>query len=288
MCRLSWNLWPSSSWNTLGLSRPVMGFLYLQFWGGVDGRDAGDSSPIRILILVVFLCSGWAEPSWCAGTVNNKEPFPVTVTCYYVVIKQPLPHSTALTDLSFSWSDLLRRRTEFLLLVGRALDDCSFSTRRWAQSAPSGWRKGLNGSSRNTPRCGSSSSSGSNCDVLAPTSTQISHYRGHRPSFSSTGTVCLRTTEFYIELYVILTPPHPYMNVISVVNGDSLLSLQLALIYFHLPAHELSTIHLHHPTVHLSSCFDCPYPSPEIVNISSFFVYRIIYTSVVRNKYLQY
>ena len=288
MCLLSWNLGPSSSRNTLGLSRPVTVFLYLSFWSGVDGGYAGDSSPIRILILVVFLYSGWAEPSWCAGTVNNKETFPVTVACYYVVIKQPLPHSTALTDLSLSWSDLLRRRTEFLPLVGRVLDACSFSTRRWAQSAPSSGGKGLNGFPRSTPSCGSSSSSGSNCDVLAPTSTQISHYREHRPSFSSTGTVCLWTTEFYIEFYVILTPPLPYINVISVVNGDSLLRLQLDFIYFHLPAHELSTIHLHQPTVHLSTCFDCPYPSPEIVNINAFFVCRIIHISVVRNKYLKY
>ena len=29
MCRLSWNLGASASWNTLGLSRPVMGLLYL-------------------------------------------------------------------------------------------------------------------------------------------------------------------------------------------------------------------------------------------------------------------
>ena len=28
-CRLSWNLWTSTSWNTQGLSRPVMGLLYL-------------------------------------------------------------------------------------------------------------------------------------------------------------------------------------------------------------------------------------------------------------------
>jgi hypothetical protein len=29
MCRLSWNLWASTSWNPQGLSRPVMGSLYL-------------------------------------------------------------------------------------------------------------------------------------------------------------------------------------------------------------------------------------------------------------------
>lgn len=201
---------------------------------------------------------------------------------------------TVITSLnSINWLVVVMKwsaetQNEFLLLVGRVLDVCSFSTRRWAQSAPSGGGKGLNGSPRNTPSCGSSSSSGSNCDVLAPTSTQISHYRVHRPSFSSTGTVCLWITEFYIELYAILTHPLPYMNVISVVNGDCLLRLQLAFIYFLLPAHDLSTIHLHQPTVHLSTCLDCPYPSPEIVNINAFFVCRIIYTSVVRNKYLKY
>jgi hypothetical protein len=100
--------------------------------------------------------------------------------------------------------------------------------------------------------------------------------------------VCLWSTEFYIELYVILTAPLLYMTVIFVVNGDSLLRLQLAFIYFHLPTHELSTILLHQPTVHLFTCFDCPYPSSEIVNTNEFFICRIIYTSVVRNKHLKY
>jgi hypothetical protein len=31
MCQLSWNLGASTSWNPLGLSRPVMGLLYLFF-----------------------------------------------------------------------------------------------------------------------------------------------------------------------------------------------------------------------------------------------------------------
>jgi len=31
MCRLSWNLGSSTSWNPQGLSRPVMGWLYLFF-----------------------------------------------------------------------------------------------------------------------------------------------------------------------------------------------------------------------------------------------------------------
>jgi hypothetical protein len=31
MCRLSWNLGASTSWNPVGLSRPVMGLLYLFF-----------------------------------------------------------------------------------------------------------------------------------------------------------------------------------------------------------------------------------------------------------------
>jgi len=31
MCRLSWNLGASTSWNTQGLSRPLMGLL-LQVW----------------------------------------------------------------------------------------------------------------------------------------------------------------------------------------------------------------------------------------------------------------
>ena len=32
MCRLSWNLGASTSWNPQGLSRPVMGLLYLLTW----------------------------------------------------------------------------------------------------------------------------------------------------------------------------------------------------------------------------------------------------------------
>ena len=32
MCRLSWNLGDSTSWNLQGLSRPVMGLLYRTYW----------------------------------------------------------------------------------------------------------------------------------------------------------------------------------------------------------------------------------------------------------------
>jgi len=32
MCRMSWNLGTSSSWNPQGLSRPVMGLLYLFYY----------------------------------------------------------------------------------------------------------------------------------------------------------------------------------------------------------------------------------------------------------------
>jgi len=32
MCRLSWNLGVSTSWNPQGLSRLVMGLLYLYLW----------------------------------------------------------------------------------------------------------------------------------------------------------------------------------------------------------------------------------------------------------------
>lgn len=63
-----------------------------------------------------------------SGTVNNRKP--ITVACYYVVIKQPLPYSTALTDLSLASSDMLRHKIEVLLFAGRALDAFSFSTRR--------------------------------------------------------------------------------------------------------------------------------------------------------------
>ena len=63
-----------------------------------------------------------------SGTVNYRQP--IIAACYYVVIKQPLPHSTALADLSLASSDLLRHKIEVLLFAGRALDAFSFSTRR--------------------------------------------------------------------------------------------------------------------------------------------------------------
>jgi hypothetical protein len=36
MCQLSWNLVASTSWNLLGLSRPVMGLLYFTYVGPED------------------------------------------------------------------------------------------------------------------------------------------------------------------------------------------------------------------------------------------------------------
>ena len=58
MCRLSWNLWASNSWNPQGLSRHVMGLLYLC----LDGGDWSTSRFGRF--------NPWKEPEW---PLNRKQ-----------------------------------------------------------------------------------------------------------------------------------------------------------------------------------------------------------------------
>jgi hypothetical protein len=67
MCRMSWNLGASSSWNPQGLSRPVMGLLYLypfirnyqQFTFFVVVDIFSSSSVCTLLFNVILESSGW-------------------------------------------------------------------------------------------------------------------------------------------------------------------------------------------------------------------------------------
>jgi hypothetical protein len=61
MCRLSWNLVASTSWNPLGLSRPVMGLLYLYH---IDGARYVPNIPHFMLLL-------WSDENTFSGKSCN-------------------------------------------------------------------------------------------------------------------------------------------------------------------------------------------------------------------------
>ena len=87
MCRLSWNLGASTSWNPQGLSRPVMGLLYILpiiLWGHAQSveavcQQAGRSRVFRAFSSVVRQMPGYNSQRW--GTARTL-PSSLTVLFY--------------------------------------------------------------------------------------------------------------------------------------------------------------------------------------------------------------
>ena len=63
MCQLSWNLAASTFWNSLGLSRPVMGLLCLPLWSGRFGPSKILCSSELNRHMVDCMCI-WKQFSW--------------------------------------------------------------------------------------------------------------------------------------------------------------------------------------------------------------------------------
>jgi hypothetical protein len=71
MCRLSWNLGASTSWNPQGLSRPVMGLLYLfTRWRWVVNATPRPLYPRQRDSLPIIQETVWAPGSEWTGTEN--------------------------------------------------------------------------------------------------------------------------------------------------------------------------------------------------------------------------
>jgi len=99
MCRLSWNLGASTSWNHLGLSRPVMGLLYLHLnlfkrWWDVPIRSSSvwthclDTLRYYKHSVTLPKLSVWfrvVRPIFSAGTVTVAE-------CLNMLHKSTIPH----------------------------------------------------------------------------------------------------------------------------------------------------------------------------------------------------
>ena len=77
MCRLSWNLGTSTSWNPQGLSRPVMGLLYLFTFSQI--------------VIVHYLMTPWPHPKYKSGEQTRTN-----CSCWYKQI-----FSTAIHDCLF-------------------------------------------------------------------------------------------------------------------------------------------------------------------------------------------
>ena len=84
MCWLSWNLGASTSWNPRGLSRPVMGLLYLYILGTRQSRPLKVGDNMVESVRVTYYCGAFAWPllQWrdnnmfsvyCYGTLHYKQ-----------------------------------------------------------------------------------------------------------------------------------------------------------------------------------------------------------------------
>jgi hypothetical protein len=106
MCRLSWNLGASNSWNPQGLSRPVMGLLYLYLeaknWYLImldfrifdrdffySGGPAYNPLPVEVFQLFALsscrLNQGW-NPEFCQYNLvawTSQTIKPIKSSCYY-------------------------------------------------------------------------------------------------------------------------------------------------------------------------------------------------------------
>jgi len=86
MCRSSWNLGTSTSWNPRGLPRPVMGLLYL--FGPLTCEA---SIQIRYIIIIIFINCNWVITRWqCLLYIwsrmcrHCRQPMlTLTTTCWF-------------------------------------------------------------------------------------------------------------------------------------------------------------------------------------------------------------
>jgi hypothetical protein len=93
MCRLSWNLGTSNSWNPLGLSRPVMGLLYLYFNISTYSEHMHNSDKLVSQSVVYFLTMtehfnqvGILHKTNCLRTAGALQSFSKIHIPYFVFL----------------------------------------------------------------------------------------------------------------------------------------------------------------------------------------------------------
>ena len=140
MCRLSWNLGASTSWNPQGLSRPVTGLLYLYLLCGTCLM-----SPFWYLKL--WCDSEILGGNLCASNVGHHGrkasqflmPFTHSATAesHYMTIAYPLPESirSSVVEISTLFNDIVVKNHEGTVRTNR-LKLCA--TTRWVRSAHRG------------------------------------------------------------------------------------------------------------------------------------------------------
>jgi len=89
VCRLSWNLGASTSWNPQGLSRPVMGLLYLYLYSFLPCHQTEASVQLHVpgRFTIGERASGWRCRGHWMGTIaglgaleKEKKPLPLPRT----------------------------------------------------------------------------------------------------------------------------------------------------------------------------------------------------------------
>jgi hypothetical protein len=75
ICRMSWNLGPSNSWKPIGLSRPVMGLLYLYLYVGTPNTYSFKHTRC---IIPVYCTTVRNQSTAHNSTTNYTYPVPST------------------------------------------------------------------------------------------------------------------------------------------------------------------------------------------------------------------
>jgi len=73
MCRLSWNLGTSTSWNPQGLSRPVMGLLYLYLYLYFSCNNVGNVRNESVSEKVALVCNLIFSPTFARNISHSKK-----------------------------------------------------------------------------------------------------------------------------------------------------------------------------------------------------------------------
>jgi len=81
MCRLSWNLGASVSWNLQGLSRSVMGLLYLYLYLSSCKWNISLRYKFQNIILKTRICAGIGTVWW-----QHTKLFSVTFSFFFLFI----------------------------------------------------------------------------------------------------------------------------------------------------------------------------------------------------------
>ena len=136
MCRLSWNLGASTSWNPQGLSRPVMGLLYFDQMANLQ-IFANHFGQKECQMLQHYSPYELCDPQWLF-----KQP--INVTALYF----SLDHSILSCNVPFWSSDRTSKQDECCSLCDHRFEPAFIGKTKFAVGPKSGTKKDHNTQTR--------------------------------------------------------------------------------------------------------------------------------------------